>query len=139
MRAKNQYKIIPCNDKELIKRLHRKIFPTDVWYDELSYDWIVVDHSGKPVGFCMLSKWDSDIVYMARAGLLPCAQKKGLHMRMIRVRERFSRSQGFKKIITYTKVHNVQSMVNLQKAGFLIYLPVKQYADPDCVYWMRDL
>lgn len=141
MREKKKFSVKRCHDKSVIKHLHKRIFPTDEWYDEESVDWVVEDDMGRYVGFCMfaLCQKDPNVGHLARAGILTGSQGYGLHRRLIEVRERFARKAKFKTCITYTKAYNVQSMVNLQKCGYRIYAPKKLYADKDCVYWIKHL
>lgn len=137
--TREKFKIKRCFDKVLIKKLHKKIFPTDVFHDSESVDWVVFNNAGQPVGFCMLSEENQETGYMARAGILPRYQGKGLHRRMIITRERMARKMNFSFMITYTKLHNIQSSVNLERLGYRLYIPQKQYADKDCLYWRKVL
>lgn len=139
MRGKSSYSIKRTFDKKLIKELHDQIFPSDDFPESDSFDWVVRDHHGKPVGFCMLSIVDDDTGYLSRAGLLKEAYGKGLHLRLIRVREKFLRIMGFTMAISYTKIYNISSSYNLQKAGYWVYIPENEYADPDCIYWRKSL
>lgn len=135
-----KFKIRRTNDIGLIKKLHKQTFPEDHFYNSKKNNyWLVYDENNKPVGFCMLSEWSHGIGFLSRAGLLECAQGNGLHKRMIRVRERKAKSLGIDVIITYTKIDNITSSRNLQKAGYLLYIPEYEYADEDCLYWMKEL
>lgn len=133
------FKIKKCQDNNLLKTLHSEIFPTDDWYtDPTTVSWVVwLD--GKPVGFCMVAEWDGKYGFLARAGLLKEAQGLGLHLRLIKVRENYCRKRGFAKVLTYTKIFNITSSRNLQKSGYMLYIPKNPYADDDCLYWIKKL
>ena len=139
MSAKRKFKIRRTFDKAKLAKLHAVIFPEDEFPTESdTVDWLVFDSSGKAVGFCMLTVAGTDpddklTAFMVRAGVVKDCQGHGLHRRMIAVRERFSRSVGFKTSITYTKIHNIQS------SGYRLYIPATEYADKDCLYWRKDL
>lgn len=134
-----KFKIRRCHDIELVKKLHLETFPTDEWYNNPTAVSWVVWLEDKPVGFCMVSIWDGKYGFLARAGLSKEARGCGLHMRLIRVRESFCRKSGFTRVLTYTKIDNIRSSHNLQKAGYYLYIPQYAYADKDCLYWMKEL
>lgn len=122
-----------------IIRLHEKLFPVDdVCEIDGTINWLLMDNK-KAVGFCMLKPLDDEIAFLHESGVLTGYSGKGLQRRMIRCRERYARKNGFSKIITYTKIHNVRSSVNLSRCGYQLYMPENQYADDDCIYWIKHL
>lgn len=132
------FKIRQCLDILLIKELHAEILPTDDWYETKSICWVA--YCGEiPVGFAMLSLQDNKIAYLARSGVLLEYRGYGLQRRLIRAREMFARKLNFTKIITYTKIYNINSINNLQKCGYWLYEPEEEYADADCLYWIKEL
>lgn len=131
-------KIKRCYDPAVIRGLHKRIFPTDDFPDETTVDWVVLD-GDTAVGFCMMAEESKEIGYMVRAGIFSTYWGAGLHKRMIRTREMFARKIGMNIMITYTKIDNIQSSANLQKAGYQLYIPEKRYADFDCLYWRKKL
>jgi GNAT superfamily N-acetyltransferase len=140
--SKLTYSVRQSYDADLARYLHAKIFPTDEWYDrDTSVYWIVWDNYKRPVGFCMLAPVDKEIVFLSRAGLLKEARGKGLHMRMLKVRERWCKKMEFNTIITYTVLDNIRSSYNLQKAGYFLYEPEYKYAsdENDCLYWIKEI
>jgi len=140
MNAKSsRYTIRKCEDIELVKKLHTEIFPSDEWYESSRSVIWVVWFKKEPVGFCMLSETDNGFVFYSRAGVKRDHRGNGFQVRMLRVRERYARKCGFKKAITYTKMDNIKSNRNLQKAGYWLYVPEYQYADKDCLYWLKNL
>jgi ribosomal protein S18 acetylase RimI-like enzyme len=139
MRKKPKFKIQRCDDKELIAKLHKRIFPLDVAYEEPSIDWLVTDSRGRPIGFCQLRDDASSTGFMARAGVLPRCQGYGLHRRMIIAREREARRRGLKLMTTYTRIHNIQSSANLEKHGYRLYLPPGCSDEKETLYWRKKL
>lgn len=141
MKENRKFKIIKTFDKELVKSLHKKIFPEDAWPEDESIDWLVVTPQGHPVGFCMLAPWEKSVTtaYLLRAGLLKDAWGYGLHMRMIRTREREARALGFERLISYTVIENIQSSCNLERAGYRLYVPAKVFSEKTILYWQKFL
>lgn len=139
MSEKNRYYIKKSENKELIKRLHDQIFPDDVWCGiKDTVAWVVWCNK-IPVGFCLLNISNPHYGYYTRAGVLPSHQGKGLHSRMILVREKYARLAGYERIVTYTLPDNIQSISNLQKRNYRIYIPAKRYAGKKMLYWQKDL
>lgn len=139
MKEKNKYSIRKSENKELLKKLHDIIFPSDIWCGfKNSVAWVVW-YKKQPVGFCMMSTSNSAFGYYTRAGLKKKHFGKGLHKRMINVREKYARIIGYKKVITYTMPDNITSISNLQKRKYLIYEPVFKYAGKGCIYWQKEL
>jgi GNAT superfamily N-acetyltransferase len=134
-----EFKIFRCYDPDLIAMLHKRIFPCDAPYDGRSLDWVIMNHRGKAVGFCQLGEPENGIAFMARAGVLPSYQGLGLHRRMIVVREKEARRRGYSMLMTYTKVHNIQSSVNLQKHGYRLYRPKDPGEEIDVLHWRKKL
>ena len=117
--------------------------PSDLWYEpdagNKALHWLVRDENKNPVGFCILTIMKYGTAFLSFSGILEEARGNGLQCRMIRVRERKARKEGVKKLISYTKMHNIQSSHNLQKCGFELYAPEEPYADKDCLYWLKIL
>ena len=66
-----------------------------------------------------------DTVYLSRAGVLPAWRGQGLQRRLIALRERLARRQGFVWMISDT-TDNVPSSNNLIKAGYKLIAPKKR-------------
>lgn len=145
MAVKSVYKIELCVDEVILRALHQEIFPTDEWCGIKNTVAWVVWNGKEPIGFCMLEIHERNsekFVDYTRAGILPMYEGHGLHVRMIRTRERWARKAGFKGAITYTTVDNYGSFLNLQKCGYKLYAPAKKYADTKRVkmlYWRKEL
>jgi GNAT superfamily N-acetyltransferase len=138
----DKMKIRQSNNVELVRCLHKITFPQDEYeHHSRSQYWIVSDSEKYPVGFCMCHPltFETDTVFLSRAGLLDCARGQGLHMRMIKVRTQWAKKNGFKNMITYTSLDNAASFHNLQKAGFKLYLPESLYVGKAFLYWMKEL
>jgi GNAT superfamily N-acetyltransferase len=123
---------------ETLERLDYQIFPTDYRHDFTStINWLLFDDRS-PVGFCSLKILDKEnAVYLARAGILKPYRGKGLHKRLIRVRTKWAKANDFKSVITYTKRDNHGSANNLIDLGFRLYTPEYEWADKECVYFIK--
>jgi len=128
------------SDIDLVRGLHQKIFPLDE-PDLLETDqfWIVYSDRDKPVGFCSVRPLEYKTAYFNWAGLLEEAQGKGLHRRMIYTREKWCRRIGFKYIVTYTVIDNIQSSRNLLKCNYDLYLPEHYWAEKNSLYFQKKL
>lgn len=85
--------------------------------------WIAYD--GKtPVGFAGLGFLDQDkTAVLVRVAVLREFRGKGLHRRLISVREQYARKIRCKQVVAYTSVTNRPSMVALLKSGYEVYFP----------------
>jgi RimJ/RimL family protein N-acetyltransferase len=123
-------------DFEQVKILHDKILPTDEHYNhDGNFYWLVKNKKGSPIGFCIATDIGDGLVFLSRAGILPCARGNGLHVRMIKCRVNWARSKGFNSIITYVDIDNVASSKNLIRAGFELYRPDWDYAGHNYNYF----
>lgn len=128
-------------DYDLVRQLHEDIFPLDEMVNIVegkTHCWIVW-LNGDAVGFCAMDLLSSNIAYFSRAGLSYKVRGKGLQKRLISVRERFAKKQGYAKIITYTVLDNIKSSVNLQKRGYFLYEPEYKYQGSDVLYWLKEI
>lgn len=137
---RNKYRIVPCNDPQVIDSLHREIFPEDDNDDLPNTAWVVKDAQGALSGFCTVreARQLPDCAFLTRAGVSACARGNGLQRRMIRTRLNWARRKGYKYAITYTTWENYSSMVNLLKCGFRVYAPDVDYAG-DVMYFRKEL
>ena len=139
VKSNKKFEIRKTNDLELIKKLQLQILPTDEVYEHKDMVCWIAWHKEEPVGFCILTNMGKSIAYLSRSGVLKEYRGHGLQRRMIRVRESYAKKQNFTKIITYTKIYNIKSSHNLQKCNFWLYRPEYEYADKDCLYWIKEL
>lgn len=127
-------------DEDLIKNLHTHTFPSDEYYKHNgNYYWIIRNDLDQPAGFCIATDIGSKILFLSRAGILKPFRGWGLHIKLIQVRERFAKTNGFDSIITYTTKDNYASFCNLIKRGFKLYDPDWEYAGSNVFYFMKDL
>ena len=66
-------------------------------------------------------------------------QKRGLHKRMVKVREAYARRKGICVALTYTTKDNSKSWQNLVKMGYRIYDPVFAYVGREYFYFQKKL
>lgn len=109
------------------------VFPSDgVW-------WIGYDDK-QPAAFCLLApsaRW-ADTAYLARSGVLYYWRGQGLQKRMIRIRERCARGNGYKWIISDT-TDNPPSANSLARMGYQMFEPTKPWATDTSLYWRKRL
>jgi GNAT superfamily N-acetyltransferase len=79
-----------------------------------------------------------DTAYLSRAGVLPAWRGQGLQRRLIALRERLARRQGFVWMISDT-TDNVPSSNNLIKAGYKLIEPSAPWANSESLYWSKKL
>ena len=132
-------RITKTKNMKLILDLNHQIMPEDhLEIDEKTTAWIVkVD--GEIAGFCTLREIGHHIAYLDRGGVLPKHQGKGIHRRLIAVRERYARSRGMHKIITYVMPYNYPSMFTLVRCNYLKYKPEYPWAGTNIVYFIKEL
>jgi GNAT superfamily N-acetyltransferase len=132
-----------CKTKKLdhVLNLNALIFPEDdLNVGDNTFHWIATDKRSKePIGFCSVTDFGEGILFLSRAGLLPEYRGRNIQRKFIRLRERFARSNGYKKIITYTLKDNYQSMNSLFISGYKIYTPEFQYVGPGYMYYIKEL
>lgn len=131
------FKIRKSDNVGLVRSLHRDCFPGDDFYDHDGNQYWIAWNDKEPIGFTMLTIMDENIGFLSRSGVLPNYRGNGLQRRFIRVREMFARKNDLKNIITYTKIHNISSSRSIQKCGYDLYIPEYEYADKDCLYWIK--
>lgn len=135
-----KFNIIKSENEALIKSLHSDVFEFDSFCENSDNQyWVIRTENKFPAGFCILTKLSDDIAFLSRSGVLKKYRGNKLQKRMIRTREKYARKMGFKSVITYTKIHNIKSSVSLQKSGYMMYKPEYEYADKDCIYWIKVL
>lgn len=111
----------------------RPYFPTNGTY------WIGYD-SSNPVAFCVVApsvRW-IDTAYLARAGVLPSHRGQGLQKRMISIRERWARRNGYAWVVTDT-AENPASANSLISRGYRMFVPSNPWGLDYSVYWRKRL
>jgi GNAT superfamily N-acetyltransferase len=114
--------------------------PNVTEYDTDVGRWWLAYHNGVPVAFAGLKKSASEpgALYLVRSGVIEGHRGRGLHMRLIRVRERWARKHGWRGLRTDT-TDNHRSANNLIRAGFRIFAPELLWSFPRAIYWRKDL
>jgi GNAT superfamily N-acetyltransferase len=137
-----KFRKTPLNPKtvKLLRSLQKECLPLDAPYLEAT-GWYWVGFWGEtPVAFCVLapSKRWGDCVYLARAGVVPEFQGRGLQKRMISIRERHARKLGYKWSVTDT-AENPASANSLISRGYKIYEPSETWGLSRAIYWRKRL
>lgn len=126
-------------DIDAMKALERRMFPQDyppAW-NQPGSQWWVVKHEGEVVAFG--GGWlreSENMYYLARSGVAPEHQGRGLQKRLIRVRTAAARAQGALGVFTYTR-NNPASANSLISCGLRSYIPAWRYGGKDAQYWRR--
>ena len=80
-----------------------------------------------------------DTVYLHAAGVAESARGHRLQRRLIRVRLRWAKANGYRWAITDTVPYNPASACSLIACGFKPYWPKKQWKLEGACYWRRKL
>lgn len=130
-------------DKEVKATLHkmqRVCLPHDrPYFPNRGTYWIGYDR-GEPIAFCIVApslRW-GDTVYLARAGVMPSHRGQGLQKRMILIRERWARRNGYTWAITDT-AENPASANSLITRGYRMFDPSDPWGLDYSVYWRKKL
>lgn len=140
--SSQKFWIRQTHDLDTLCKLDRRIFSGDSPFKPKDYGTYWLAYSGKkPIGFCALHPLPSEPnrAFLARAGVLDRYQGNGLQRRFLRVREQFARKEGYKVLVTYTIMSNFSSTANLIKSNYRLYEPQMEWADEDCLYFMKEL
>lgn len=128
---------------EDIVKLHDLTFnkeaPNVTEYDTDVGRWWLAYFDETPIAFAGLKESASEpgALYLVRSGVLKDHRGNGLHMRLIRVRERWARKHGWRKLRTDT-TDNHRSANNLIRAGFRIFVPELLWGFQHTIYWRKD-
>jgi GNAT superfamily N-acetyltransferase len=137
----SEYKIERTAKAFVVKRLHKKLFPSDHYpKDDDNTGYWLIKRKGRYVGFGVTRLIDSGTtLFLARAGVLKQHQGKGLHKRLLHIRERYGAYKGCKWIITYVSHDNPSSFANLFKKGYESYEPEWDYAGAGFFYFRKAI
>lgn len=116
-------------------------FPYDPrWWNKAAVWWLARAPDGSVAGYAAVMAWKPDhAAFLARVGVLPSHQGKGLQRRLIRARVRWAKSQGLAMAYTYTLPHNPASSINLIREGFLPFWPTLAWGGDTSCYWILRL
>ncbi len=114
--------------------------PNVTQYDTDVGRWWLAFAAGEPVAFAGLKESASEkgALYAVRSGVMKEHRGHGLQLRLLRVRERWARRNGWYKLKTDT-TDNPHSANNLIRAGFRVYSPEWVYGFHNTIYWRKDL
>lgn len=131
-------------DEGRLRELHDECFgdsapmpsfdPTDVGA------WWLVYHAGDAVAFagCVPSSYGKGYAYHKRSGVLPLHRGHGLQRRLISIRERWARKEGFHTIVTDTCA-NTPSSNNLIRSGYELFDPKSPWGLKGGLYFRKSL
>lgn len=134
------------DNRAWVQALDSRCFPADVL--DLPYEgqpecwWLGYDTEGDPrvpVAYCGVEESPGNRVFLCRAGVLPSHRGQRLQVRMLRLREKWARENGYKRAITYTACFNAASANNLIRAGYRTYWPADPWGGDAAVYWWKEL
>jgi GNAT superfamily N-acetyltransferase len=124
---------------ELLNALDRTCFPGDDLYGKQGAEWWV-GYDDAVVGcFAGLKNVGHSTGFLCRAGVLKEARGKGLHRRLIRIRETRARETGLEWMITYVAPYNLKSANNLIACGYKLYNPQNPYGVTGALYFRKKL
>lgn len=130
-------------DVEALRDLHELCFGTtapQVTYDKGAW-WLVYKVGGKdPMGFggIVPSTLGPGYAYLKRSGILPDHRGHGLQRRLIAIRERWARKEGFHTVVTDT-CDNTPSANNLIRSGYFLFEPKPLWGLKGGLYFKKPL
>lgn len=127
-------------DYQSLVWMDSQLFPSDYPLSEFENTvWWIGTLDGLPMCYCGIKEIDEEYAYLNRAGVLKEFQGMGLQRRMIRIREKYAKREGFKWVITSTVRENYVSSNNLIRCGFLLYGPEDEWMGDDAFYFRKGL
>lgn len=138
MRARIKY--VAWNHED-VQLLFTKIFGQceEIEIEKWTSDWLVYYLGSEPVGFAGLSYTTKTIACLELVGVLKSAGGRGIQKKLIKARERYARTKGCVKMITYTAGWNMKSINSLISCGYKTYRPMYAWAGKEFIYWWRKL
>jgi len=134
-----------------IKFKQTEDFQSVVWLDSMCFPsdhpltdfeetvfWIG-SFEGHPVAYCGAKPIDETCVYLSRVGVLKEFRGQGLQRRMIKLRERWAKKEGYKEIISATSRANYASSNNLIACGYKLYEPEEAWLEDGAFYFIKSL
>lgn len=107
-------------DAAWFRKMDAKCFPIDKPFTNgPAYHWWIADNERNwTIGFAGLYIDAQNVAHFCRAGIVPHGRHHGYHRNLIRARIKWCRRTGIKKIKTYARTDNYQSVSNLLECGF---------------------
>ena len=125
---------------QLLIKMQKQCLPHDEIYDLYNGFWWGAFDGDNCVGFAGLvaSKRWGDCGYLCRSGVVKSFRGKGIQKKLIRARERFARTLGWKWLITDT-TDNPPSSNSLISCGFKLFNPTIPWGGKNTLYWRKHL
>lgn len=125
--------------REVLVEMQKECLPADSLYFPPTGTWWIGYYGLIPVAFCCVSPSQQrpDGCYLGRSGVIPAYRGNGLQRRMIRLRVRWAKRNGYRVVVTDT-TDNIPSANNLMACGFKLYMPRIVYGNPRALYWKLD-
>ena len=100
--------------------------------------WLATDSDGEAVGFASVRPTvdHPEAAFLSRAGVLSGHRRRGLHQRLLKVRENYCEGR-FDYIWTYTALWNLTSANNIIRAGYLLFDP--WWSIENTLYFKKEL
>lgn len=134
----DRYSLRRTNDWKGVNKLSLRYLDAEIEKTEHSQAWFLWN-KGFVVGFCTIEILPYKIAYLTRAAIDFEHQNRGVHTRMIKIREKFARDVGCKKLITYVSRDNIKSIITLVRHDFKIYDPEYAWVGDDYYYFLKEL
>lgn len=124
-----------------LDKIDRELFPTSpLAKKNESYWWLVYNSDGDIVAFAGLTFYTTNqTAFLARVGVRKSHRGQGLQKKLIKIRERFAKKMGYKRIISYTSNDNIHSANNLIRCGYLLYEPKWEWGIKYANYFVKHL
>ena len=128
------YNIRRTDDWTGVQKINNRHFNAEIYQDYDGAAWFVY-YKGFVVGFCSCRVLEGGTLYLTRAAIQPEHRGKGLHKRMLRVREAYGRRVGCGEAITYVAKDNMPSIMGLVKSNYKLYDPEYAYVGRSEYYY----
>jgi GNAT superfamily N-acetyltransferase len=128
--------------REAIKSLHAECFDAcdNPYTPDNTGAWWVAYAGDEAAGFAGILpsyQWHAT-GYLCRSGVLPKFRGQGLQQRLIRIRIKYARQQGWTTVVSDTH-KNPASANSLINCGFKLYQPRTPWGFITALYWRRNL
>lgn len=102
--------------------------------------WWLLYYGEAVAGFCGVTPCDEipRAAYLCRAGVIPKHRGKGLQVRMITLRERWARKNGYARMVTETH-EAMHSANNLIRSGYRLFAPSAPWSFKGALYFTKSL
>lgn len=127
-------------DREAIIEADRLCFPADSPPEPDEGAWWIGQCDGQLAAYCAArpSSTAPGTVYLCRAGVMPDWRGRGLQRRLVHVRERWARAQGYTRVVTDT-YRNPASANTLIHCGYRMWEPEYPWGRAGACYWVKSL